>query len=1509
MVDVNVDFILGSDEPIEADFELEPDVTYTADIVMSSTSMFHDDLYNRDLPDQHPMSAITGLEDSLESKVDKTDEGSKVYGTDENGDQTTYDLDSFGKVDDVQVGGVSVVTDKIAELGTMAGESASDYYTSAQVDVALSGKQDTISDLSTIRENASHGESAYNTISGYGDIVTHDADEFATSAQGALADTALQPNDNISELNNDAGYITSSAIPTNYVTTDTAQSVTGAKNFTQINNANGNNLAAYNTIQSTNDIGNTSENLRLQGNGDRPRYRSGNNVTSFLALQTDIPTVDQTYDGTSSNPQSGIAVASAVSGEATLRQNADNGLQSQINDLKARGRFLALWDSSTGLAESNPPSSPYIYKSGDYFIVGTVSTATPPVNYKPDGSSYTTGIASTVVETEVVDVDDVYYYDGTNWRLQVNTQKTVSFVNIAGDPYDNTNLANALNAKADSSSLATVATTGEYSDLLNKPTIPTVNDATLTIQKNSTTVGSFTANQATNATINLSIPTDTSDLTNGAGFITASALPTDYYTKAEIDGLIPQPTKQPIVYFQPTDSYCYDSSNNRFYGSHVNQKLYLVKPKTSGTTKVIDMSTTFSLEFTIDYQGAPSSAFDLAEIITSYSSGKGIFLQLNSTGLYYKNNVTGTTITGTRALTAGNSYDVKIEYDGTHAIIYYKLSSDVNYTQINSTTCTADGSYYNYVMVNMNPAYGNLSLSSVTLLNGGNTLYSYTAGKIALDYDGSLTLNGSNQLSVVVDQTFDGTSANPQSGVAIAGAGFITGITSGDVTTALGYTPVNPSSLATVATSGDYDDLLNKPTIPTVNNATLTIQKNGVDVQTFTANQSTNATANITVPTDTADLTNSAGYVDQTDLQTALNTKQDLLTSANAGTDISITEGSIIESTTESGTGSVTLASAKANGLSSVKLSGALTRSATPTPASPASFTCNNGVIGISGGSITTTGTTETVEDELGNTATAERLLSFDIDHTDEQEIITGVVTRRVGIKVLDGTETTSWTVQSNRAYALKSNLGMSNCLQPTGTGTNSLLNSHFSNNTINNYGNVLFNYTMSNIGVSDVTSWNNWLATQYANGTPVIVIYPLNASATESVTAQTLTTQLGTNVLDITQSSIADLPIEATYDKIVGTTSAIISFTNDSGFITGITSGDVTTALGYTPVDPSNLATVATTGDYDDLLNKPTIPAAQVNSDWNAVSGVAEILNKPTLGTMASESASDYTPTASLATVATSGLYSDLSGTPTIPTVDQTYDGTSANAQSGVAIAGAGFLTGITSGDVTGALGYTPLQSSDISNMVTTDTVQTITELKTFENNGTASLKTLDTRFARGDTTSASDIYSRSVYMADKNGDLMGDLSVGLRTNGRRYTRINSTNHAGNDSSSIYVGYDASDNVFTYAPSCDKNNSILTTTSLSTSSTYTRLTLGNGVKIAAEYLSGISGSTEYTWNYGITFTEEPMVVITRRGLSASTSDVVAWTRGAAGTSSCKIYSASLSSGNTYNVYAIAIGH
>lgn len=71
-------------------------------------------------------------------------------------------------------------------------------------------------------------------------------------------------------------------------------------------------------------------------------------------------------------------------------------------------------------------------------------------------------------------------------------------------------------------------------------------------------------------------------------------------------------------------------------------------------------------------------------------------------------------------------------------------------------------------------------------------------------------------------------------------------------------------------------------------------------------------------------------------------------------------------------------------------------------------------------------------------------------------------------------------------------------------------------------------------------------------------------------------------------------------------------------------------------------------------ILNKPSIPASQVNTDWNSVSGVSQILNKPTL-----------------ATVATSGAYTDLSGSPTLGTSAALNVAAAGNAASGEVVKG----------------------------------------------------------------------------------------------------------------------------------------------------------------------------------------------------------------------------------------------
>ncbi len=71
-------------------------------------------------------------------------------------------------------------------------------------------------------------------------------------------------------------------------------------------------------------------------------------------------------------------------------------------------------------------------------------------------------------------------------------------------------------------------------------------------------------------------------------------------------------------------------------------------------------------------------------------------------------------------------------------------------------------------------------------------------------------------------------------------------------------------------------------------------------------------------------------------------------------------------------------------------------------------------------------------------------------------------------------------------------------------------------------------------------------------------------------------------------------------------------------------------------------------TGSTIEWTTFPTIPAAQVNSDWNATSGVAQITNRPTL-----------------AAVATSGSYVDLSNKPTIPAAQVQTDWNQSNTNA----------------------------------------------------------------------------------------------------------------------------------------------------------------------------------------------------------------------------------------------------
>lgn len=310
------------------------------------------------------------------------------------------------------------------------------------------------------------------------------------------------------------------------------------------------------------------------------------------------------------------------------------------------------------------------------------------------------------------------------------TADAVDWGNITGSMSNQTDLTTALNAKANTADLATVATSGDYDDLTDKPTI---GNATLTIQKNGTSAGTFTANATSNKTINITVPTTAADV---------SALPASTKYGASI-----------AVSINTTDY-------------KVTTTLKDQDGNTLGTAQVIDLP----LESVV-----VNGSYD--------NTNKKIVLTLQN----------------------GSTIDIPV------ADLVAGLQSEITSTNKLASDLVDD----------TNQAHKFMTSAEKTKLSG------IAAGA-----------------EVNVQSDWDQTT-----------------------TTADDYIKNKPS-LATVATSGSYNDLSNKPTIPTVNNATLTIQKNGTTVKTFTANASSNVTANIIVPTKTSDITNDSNFVASGDLAT-----------------------------------------------------------------------------------------------------------------------------------------------------------------------------------------------------------------------------------------------------------------------------------------------------------------------------------------------------------------------------------------------------------------------------------------------------------------------------------------------------------------------------------------------------------------------------------------------------------------------------------------------------------------
>lgn len=368
------------------------------------------------------------------------------------------------------------------------------YATKTELSNGLSSKQNTISDLSTIRANALAGKNASTTISEYGNIVTHSISEFATAAQGALAETALQDGDNITELVNNAGYITGID----------SEDVSTALGYTPLSTTDVSRVAltgAYGDLSGIPTIGSGA--LTIQKNGSTVGSFSANattNSTINITVPTNntellngagyitgISSIDvitalgfTPYNSTNpNNYQTATQVSNAVDTESSLREIADNNLQSQIDAVTA----------SSDVKD----------------IVGTYA----------DLEDYDT---STIGNNDIIKVlqDETHSDETTYYRWSTSTD-TFTLIGEEGPYYTKSEANNTfvpvtrtVNGKGLYENITLTAT--DVGALPDSTVIPTVNNATLTIQKNGSNVGTFTANASVDKSINITVPTQASDI-------------------------------------------------------------------------------------------------------------------------------------------------------------------------------------------------------------------------------------------------------------------------------------------------------------------------------------------------------------------------------------------------------------------------------------------------------------------------------------------------------------------------------------------------------------------------------------------------------------------------------------------------------------------------------------------------------------------------------------------------------------------------------------------------------------------------------------------------------------------------------------------------------------------------------------------------------------------------------------------------------------------------------------
>lgn len=392
-------------------------------------------------------------------------------------------------------------------------------------------------------------------------------------------------------------------------------------------------------------------------------------------------------------------------------------------------------------------------------------------------------------------------------------------------------------------SLATVAKTGSYTDLTNKPTI---GDGTLTIEKNSTSVGTFNANATSDATINISVPTKTSELTNDGSDDTSVYVEADELATVATTGSYSDLLNKPTI-----DSSLSSASTNAIQNKAVSTALdnsvmtgLSVNANPSTTTVQLDGSNKNL------YSGATTTANIPLPVASSTQAG----VMNSATYDAVTSNTTNINAILNGAVAISGLSATPSQSDLTSAWqTETGLTTLINRASIYDVTNEKVWTYYtNDTTWHAASNTSQVTINTFTNSSEGTIKGSTNTGQIFAENDGTGSVNGWDTLSSAV-----GTNTGNISSLQTAVAGKQDTLTAGsniDITsnvisaTDTTYSAGTGLDLTGTTFSVDSAVVAMQTDIPTVNDSTLTIQNNGTDVATFTANSSTDVTANIVPP-------------------------------------------------------------------------------------------------------------------------------------------------------------------------------------------------------------------------------------------------------------------------------------------------------------------------------------------------------------------------------------------------------------------------------------------------------------------------------------------------------------------------------------------------------------------------------------------------------------------------------------------------------------------------------------